>query len=436
LFDEEAAWIATLCLLGVELLWRFSVSGLSTMLLLLIVSGLFWLMHLLETEARQQKPGLKRIVFLSVGAGLLVGLAALTRYSTLWMIIPVVAFLITFGARYRFLSSGIVVAVFLLLLLPWVGRNIHLSGLPFGTATHAVVETTPGGEYPEDELQRSLHADVQGSDYLQARYKLVQNLRTVAEEDLMNLGGTWVPWFFAAGLMVAFRNPATQRLRYFVLMALGTFVIVQALGKTKLSVDTPTVNSENLLILLLPALVIYGVAFFLMLLDNIRWSAPVFRRIVVVLFVIVSAMSLLLTLAPPRTNAVVYPPYFPPDIQKIGSWMKEDELMMSDIPWAVAWYGDRQCMWLTLNAQDDFYAINDYQKAVRGLYLSRATTDAKLFSVFRGSELTWGRFAITALNNQVPEGFTLRSSVTPGRLLSGQVFLADWARWRASSDSE
>ena len=54
--------------------------------------------------------------------------------------------------------------------------------------------------------------------------------------------------------------------------------------------------------------------------------------------------------------------------------------MMSDVPWAVAWYGQRQCVWLTLNAQDDFFAINDYLKPVQALYLTPETMDAKLAS--------------------------------------------------------
>ena len=52
---------------------------------------------------------------------------------------------------------------------------------------------------------------------------------------------------------------------------------------------------------------------------------------------------------------MVYPPYFPPEIQQIAGWMKPDELMMSDVPWAVAWYGDRQCVWLSLDCADGIF---------------------------------------------------------------------------------
>ncbi|MCU0772374.1 MAG: glycosyltransferase family 39 protein [Verrucomicrobia bacterium] len=436
LFDEEAAWIATLCLLGVELLWRFSISGLSTMLLLLIVSGIFWLLHLLEVEGREPRRTRKSLILLWVGLGLLVGLGALTRYAFLWMIVPVTVFLILFAGRWRFLSSGVVAGVFLLVLLPWVARNLHQSGLPFGTATYAVIEQS--GEHVDYKLQRSLEANVSVQDVIPVRYKLMSNLRSMVQGEILSFGGTWLTWFFLVGLMVGFRNPGTQRLRYFILMAFVTLVVVQALGRTRLSTDSPSINSENLLVLLLPAVVIYGVAFFLMLLDNLKWAEPLFRRAAIVGFIILAALPLILTLAPPRPVAVAYPPYYPPHIQTVSSWMKEDELLMSDVPWAVAWYGNRQCVWLTLDLAKDFYAINDYQKPVKGLYLTAVTMDAKFVSNFlRTGEFSWGDFMMkTMYKNELPRDFPLRSAPTGILFWPEEIFLTDWNRWRASERSE
>src|SRR5262252_5987873 len=55
LFDSKIAWISALLMLGTELFWRFSVSGLSTVLLLLIFMGLLWCLALLEREIREPK---------------------------------------------------------------------------------------------------------------------------------------------------------------------------------------------------------------------------------------------------------------------------------------------------------------------------------------------------------------------------------------------
>ena len=49
--------------------------------------------------------------------------------------------------------------------------------------------------------------------------------------------------------------------------------------------------------------------------------------------------------------------------------------MMSDIPWAVAWYGNRSCLGLTLDVKKEFFAIHDFQKPIQALYLTQSTLD-------------------------------------------------------------
>ena len=112
--------------------------------------------------------------------------------------------------------------------------------------------------------------------------------------------------------------------------------------------------------------------------------------------------------------------------------MKENELMMSDVPWAVAWYGNHQSIWLTLNAQDDFFAINDYFKPVQALYLTPETMDGKFVSdLVRSGEHSWGSFiALGVLQNQIPQGFPLRNS--PTGFLPDRLFLTDRERWKTT----
>jgi hypothetical protein len=118
--------------------------------------------------------------------------------------------------------------------------------------------------------------------------------------------------------------------------------------------------------------------------------------------------------------------------------MKQDELIMSDVPWAMAWYGNRQSLWLTLDVDEDFYAINDYQKPIRGLFLTAVTMDAKFVSNFlRSDDFSWGNFVMEMMyKGETKKGFPLRSSTRESLYWPEEVFLSDWARWRASSESE
>ena len=89
LFDPGVAWLSAILMIGCELLWRFSVSGLSTMLLLVIFLGLAWCVLKIEETAREPQPRANRLLGLAVAAGLLTGVGALTRYAFGWTIIPV-----------------------------------------------------------------------------------------------------------------------------------------------------------------------------------------------------------------------------------------------------------------------------------------------------------------------------------------------------------
>ena len=85
--------------------------------------------------------------------------------------------------------------------------------------------------------------------------------------------------------------------------------------------------------------------------------------------------------------------------------------MMSDIPWAVAWYGNHQCIWLTANYRKEFFEINDFLKTVNALYLTRRTTDKPFFTEWVGGTLGgWERSFLmeTLANSGVPPGFPLR----------------------------
>jgi hypothetical protein len=431
LFDMNVAWLSALLTLGCELLWRFSVSGLSTMLLMVVFGGLTWCVIRIEEVAREPQPRPNRLLGLALAAGVLTGVGALTRYAFGWTIIPVALFLFLFSGQRRVWHMLAALGAFVVVLTPWVIRNYAVSGTPFGTAGFAIIEGS--GLFPRFQLERSVHPDF--THVLGFRpyvSKLTGNAHDILANQLPRLGGSWASVLFLAGLLLGFRGMAVRRIRYFLLLCLGTFMVVQALGRTQLSEASPEVNSENLLVLLVPLVFCYGVSFFFTFLEQMKLAVPQLRYVVIAVFAALSCLPMIFTLLSPKTMPVVYPPYYPPEIQQTAGWMKENELMMSDMPWAVAWYGNRQCVWLTLNAQDEFFAINDNIKVVQALYLTPETTDGKFVSDWaRAGEHSWGSFITQAvLQNQIPQGFPLRNA--PTGFLPERLFLTDRERWKTA----
>jgi hypothetical protein len=429
-FDPGVAWLSALLLLGTELYWRFSISCLSTMLLLLIFMGLVWCLTLLEEETREPKWGPQALLVLAGIAGALVGFGALTRYAFAWLIVPVVVFVVVLTGRQRVLGGVCALLAFVLVLGPWVLRNYSVSGTPFGTATYAALETT--FVFPENKLQRSLEPDLGQVGTVAIWHKLMQNTRQIAQSDLPRLGGSWVSALFLAGLLMSFRSPAVRRMRYFLLGCLLLLCFVQALGRTQLSEESPDINSENLLVLVAPLVLVYGVSLFLVLLEQIELPFRELRYVALGGFGVIVSLPLLLIFLPPKSVPVAFPPYLPPTIQTLAGWTKDSELTMSDVPWAMAWYGHRQCAWLTLNPQSDFFAINDYQKPVSLIYFTPLTLNSGFGNNwFRlpTEDQTWASLLLASIaQNEIPRGFPLRRTFP--NWLPHQLFLTDWERWR------
>lgn len=429
LFDSQVAWLSALFTLGSSLLWKFSVSGLSTMLLLVIFLGLVLCLIKLESLARIEAADQRGMFTFAMVAGVLVGLGMLTRYSYGWLLVPVVIFLGLFGGTRRMGLAVAACLVFGLVVTPWLVRNYSVSGTPFGTAGYAAIEST--GIFPGIKLLQSLNPQLAATK-LTASWtitmvqKLVTNAFSIFQNDLQRLGG-WAGMLFFAGLLLGYRNPVARRLRYFTLMCLGLLIVVQALGYTWLSDATPEFNSENLLVLLTPLALIFGTAFFLTLLDQITLPAFELRYVAIFLLAMILCSPFFAGFLPPQTSPTTFPPYYPPEIQKVSGWLQPDELMMSDMPWAVAWYGRHPCIYLSRNTRDEFSNINDYFQSVKGVYLTTLTLDDKFLSnIARGDEDGWGHFVLQAgLRNDYPANFPLRTT----KILGSGLFFTDQQRW-------
>src|SRR5207302_97262 len=99
-FDKSVAWMSGILFLLTELYWRFTISGLSTILLIDLVLLLVWLLSRFEEKSRGN--GTPSKLFAKAAAiGALTGLAMLTRYSVGWLILPVIIFIIVAGGKRR-----------------------------------------------------------------------------------------------------------------------------------------------------------------------------------------------------------------------------------------------------------------------------------------------------------------------------------------------
>jgi hypothetical protein len=135
------------------------------------------------------------------------------------------------------------------------------------------------------------------------------------------------------------------------------------------------------------------------------------------------------------SGRVQWPPYVPPYIAILGGsdgWTQPDEVIASDMPWAVAWYADRKCLWLpdTVANFMDMHDFNRLNAPIVGIYLTPISGDGRFFSdIVKGEYKDWSPFVLRNL----PKGFPFQS-YTALPIDNECVFYADRNRWSVKSE--
>lgn len=433
LFDGGVAWLSVLVLGGADLFWRFTQSGLPNLLAALLLLITVWCLTKAEQGAREGQWNLLKSLPLVLFAGVFLALTGLTRYSLLLLVFPAMVYVFMGFEQKRVILLIAFLLGFAGVLTPWLMRNMEVCGKPFGTASYAVYANS--AFFPEDHLERALkpvNVDVAsdlGKYGVEAHWdKFFKNFGQTLTNDLPKLGGTWASAFFLACLLFPFTRPGLIKLRLWVGGSLVLLVVVQTLGRTYISTVSPEVNGENLLMILTPLVVMFGVGMFNILVNQLKQVFDPGRGVIVGTFLFIFALPLIVNLMNPRYGASAYPPYRIPIVQQAAAWLKPDEWMVSDMPAAVAWYGQRSSLLIPRDYDTEFAEINR-AKPFNALYLTTISMDRKLLTEMSGSQAEpWSKFALsTVIKQELPDGFPLKHAYADW--FPYQLYLADKERW-------
>jgi len=417
LFDERIAIFGAGLTLVCDLFWKYSMSGLPQMLMLLLFAAI---VHLLVRAITAQAEGRAYGVHLGI-IGVLFGLLLLTHGLTMWIL---AGFAVFAGVAFKPRAGAalLVVAVALAVYSPWVIRNVKVSGSPFGVALYSQLD---GIKQSETSWMRQATTTV-GVSPSWFRQKISDGIALHTGSLFSMLGsGIAAPMFFVA-LLHGFRRKETSDLRW-ALLAMWSFA---CLGMIISGQTGGFISPNQLHILFVPAMTFYGMAMLLILWSRLEINLPFARLAFITLIFLVSSAQLILTLLP-RASAMsfAWPPYVPPIIALLNKWMEPDEVIASDMPYAVAWYADRKSIWLPASVED-FNALNDYnqlQMPINGLYLTPVTSRLGLFPDVAGGEYKEWSSLILRNPASLPK-FPLRAFV-PLPISGESVFFADRDRW-------
>jgi hypothetical protein len=240
-----------------------------------------------------------------------------------------------------------------------------------------------------------------------------------------------------------------SRLRWLLAGMLAILLIAQASVRSAAWALSPVVNGENLLVILSPLLILYSAAMLEFALDRIAWPVLLLRRLVTGGLILFFSSPLLLSLLPPKKFTAQEPFYRPSVVRTLADYSPPGTLTMSDAPWSMAWYGLRDCVWVSLRVEDepdanlanqreDFFMFTEGRRRVRAVYISPLWANEPMQGRFFGDpDFAWGRYYLDVLLRQrVPTGFPLKFILGGGFLTGGHFFLAEEEWWGAKAPQQ
>src|SRR5882724_8351467 len=381
MFDHRVATMSVFMYLFCNPLLEAAISGVSwglmSVLFLLTAYAVF------KAEKWQAAGRSARWVYgaLAVSA-LAVGLGTLTRYAFASVLVPLLIYVgVSFPRQWR-TKCGLCLLVFILVLAPWVARNWAVSQTLFGLSRFEMLEGLGAGtatEIKAGQVQRTYTGELPKFKLRQQVRRTLINARQMYEVVLKDAGSNYLIVFFLVGLMHRFRQEEVFRLRRFVFWTLLTAIVW-------MSVAGPP--KRNFLTVFMPLIIVYGVAFFYVMFERLQFRTRLMRTGVIGFFAVFNSLPFLFMLLPPSTT-IPYPPYDGGVVTALGRAFGEDEVLVSDIPWAVAWYADRSAIWEPFD-EKDFLLINDNVKRASGIYLTQETLlQQKVLDMVSGYQRYW-----------------------------------------------
>jgi len=386
-FDGKIAGVTALLMLLCDLFWRFSQSGLPQMLLLLLFTcGLYFAYRAVEYQEQGRSP-----VFQAMIGSLFFALMVLTHWIGAW---PFFGFLIFAALAFR--PRGVValsaLGVLLVAVVPPMVRMAGITGQPFGVARFVFYNGLAGGS--ESLVMRTQDLGDTPFTLDGLLLKILGTTLVQATELIPFFGGIIAAPIFFVALLHPFKRTSIAQFRWLILLMWG----FAAIGMAIFGIDREEnagLHPNQIHLLFAPIMAAYGLAFVSILWSRLEAVAtvPALRNAHYIAIVAFSAAPMVLSLPKAVRNYMAvsdrggwpqWPPYFPQSLNRaLPRFLNNDpakpEIVVSDQPWAVAWYADTHSIWLP-KTMEDFKAIDaeatDFGTRLMGMLITPSSRDA------------------------------------------------------------
>jgi 4-amino-4-deoxy-L-arabinose transferase-like glycosyltransferase len=436
LFDDRVAWLAVVMFFVTDLIWRYSVTGLSTSFLMFLVTAIIFcaleIFCVAEGCFESEDHSFGMAWFWGFLLSLFLAAACLTRFPLLVLLAPLLVLLLAMP-KPSWLMFVMIVAVACGAVLPWFWHLYKVSGHPWGTNQTLLLLGTDG--YKENEIFCSSTIPRYDSLFRNLSQKELTGFLWHIENGWRLLGSNPLILLFFVSLLHAYKRRRAQMFQWFLAGIALVIIGVNNAG----AAEPEQLGPWNVLVLLFPSMIVIGSAFFFIQLDRLNLQVWLLNNIIVILLIAVAATPMGIRLTTTQQNALyAFPPYIPPLIKALSVYSHEDEWVTSDIPWATAWYGNRPSLWLP-DSIADFTNLHDNVCPTGMMILTPQSWAQPSSTILSGEDKDWLPFIASAFiapkaGGQASVSFPTEFPLTAHAMTQGGTDYAIWSdhpRWQS-----
>ncbi len=361
LFDELIA-VTTVALLALsELMLQYALSGLPQPLMLCCFLGS---LHFLLTAIDSQQKAESKSVWLNLCLCFVcTALLCLTSWLGIWVALGLILFCAAYFRPYGATAIPGILIIGLALTASLMG-NSEETGKMAGNAFYALHNCFGSGE---DLVQRSTSPAALPLNATHFTMRLVGATFDQIGTVYAAMGGIVVAPFFLLCLFNRYKRTGTEAIKWatFCMWALAC-VGMAIYGVTSL------LHASQLMPLFTPLFTAYGIALTLNILARMKLNdrANTARSVTIALILLASSGAFILNLPLEIHRGIWlsnlahphYPPYYPAALNaysqekdkevSLVDKSNEQDIIVTDQPWAVAWYSNRKALWMPRRIDD------------------------------------------------------------------------------------
>jgi hypothetical protein len=335
IFNRAVGLLAVLTFALNARLLEYAASGLPITLDVFLMTSLLLTIFGIATRNATASPELPASFpkALYVLAGLLTGLLYLADPIFVCIVPPILIAVVQLSPQRKTGALVTTCAPMLFLMLPWMARNLMLTGNPVFGLRGAEIWMDTRGYYDGLLAYREFPSDVTHG---------VGLFKAVIQKLLLRTGGviqtfpqvtaSWMLAFFLPCLLFRFTEQAANVLRQ---VMMGCFFGI-FLGTLALHADI------YMFVAVIPTMLVFSVAYLLHLIQQAKlpratvvWVTTL--MVIGLCYPLVSDLALAQKVETLKEAGAA---------KALGKTTRPDEVVLSDQPWIVAWYADRPSIWI------------------------------------------------------------------------------------------